>query len=355
MSGRDPPVPVAGCRPSAGIGIVWRCVRVTSLHRVVDRGGAEPPSVSPPSCWRCCRRRSAPQDIAALIARTPRTAEGFPPISSPRHWERSMRQRSVFPSRSERACRWGPFGSPILIRAARRRLRAERWRPISTLPSSLVYPKVNRRLKGPRLDMTPDFNAPEPATPTRKIPRPMRRRKATCRRARNSRSMMRQRRPEHPGMPDRSRRPAVRWMQAHRGRQACRRMLARPRTPRTLRRMSPTPMTRLRTAPAGARADADDYVGAPAPLIDGESEPMRAARIYFGTAPLGGTPSRIQPWSPNEAPVSDPPNAAAPDAAPAERATPERATPRRRRRPRGMPPARMGRPNPAATAAAARE
>lgn len=52
---------------------------------------------------------------------------------------------------------------------------------------------------------------------------------------------------------------------------------------------------------------ADD--DAPPSIIDEESAPIRAARIYFGTAPLGGTPGRIEPWGPGETPLFDPPDA----------------------------------------------
>jgi spore germination cell wall hydrolase CwlJ-like protein len=42
-------------------------------------------------------------------------------------------------------------------------------------------------------------------------------------------------------------------------------------------------------------------------LIDGENAPLRAARIYFGTASLGGTPATIEPWGPGQAPIFEPP------------------------------------------------
>jgi spore germination cell wall hydrolase CwlJ-like protein len=41
-------------------------------------------------------------------------------------------------------------------------------------------------------------------------------------------------------------------------------------------------------------------------LIDGEDAPFRAARIYFGTASLGGTPATIEPWGPGQAPIFEP-------------------------------------------------
>ena len=42
-------------------------------------------------------------------------------------------------------------------------------------------------------------------------------------------------------------------------------------------------------------------------LIDGEDAPLHAARIYFGTASLGGTPAPIEPWGPGQAPIFEPP------------------------------------------------
>jgi spore germination cell wall hydrolase CwlJ-like protein len=42
-------------------------------------------------------------------------------------------------------------------------------------------------------------------------------------------------------------------------------------------------------------------------LIDSEDAPLRAARIYFGTASLGGTPATIEPWGPGQAPIFEPP------------------------------------------------
>jgi hypothetical protein len=45
-------------------------------------------------------------------------------------------------------------------------------------------------------------------------------------------------------------------------------------------------------------------------LAEEESAPVRAARIYFGTAPLGGSLATIEPWAPGEAPILEPPDAA---------------------------------------------
>jgi spore germination cell wall hydrolase CwlJ-like protein len=60
----------------------------------------------------------------------------------------------------------------------------------------------------------------------------------------------------------------------------------------------------------------EDRDGAPPPLL---------ARIYFGTAPLGGTPAALEPWAPGRAPIFEPrepepepppPNMAAPSKPP---------------------------------------
>jgi len=42
-------------------------------------------------------------------------------------------------------------------------------------------------------------------------------------------------------------------------------------------------------------------------LLDGQDAPIRVARIYFGTASLGGTPATLEPWVPEQAPMVEPP------------------------------------------------
>jgi spore germination cell wall hydrolase CwlJ-like protein len=42
-------------------------------------------------------------------------------------------------------------------------------------------------------------------------------------------------------------------------------------------------------------------------LVDGEDAPIHTARIYFGTASLGGTPATIEPWAPGQSPIFEPP------------------------------------------------
>jgi len=42
-------------------------------------------------------------------------------------------------------------------------------------------------------------------------------------------------------------------------------------------------------------------------VVDEESAPIRAARVYFGAAPLGGAPAPMEPWAPGQAPIFEPP------------------------------------------------
>ena len=48
-------------------------------------------------------------------------------------------------------------------------------------------------------------------------------------------------------------------------------------------------------------------------LADDEDAPVRTARIYFGTASLGGRPAMMEPWGPGQAPIFEPPE---PDVSP---------------------------------------
>jgi len=41
-------------------------------------------------------------------------------------------------------------------------------------------------------------------------------------------------------------------------------------------------------------------------LVDGDDAPVRAARIYFGIASLGGTPATLEPWGPGQAHLFEP-------------------------------------------------
>jgi hypothetical protein len=45
--------------------------------------------------------------------------------------------------------------------------------------------------------------------------------------------------------------------------------------------------------------------------LNAENSPKRAARIYFGAAPLGGSLAAIEPWAPGQAPIFEEPETAA--------------------------------------------
>jgi spore germination cell wall hydrolase CwlJ-like protein len=60
-----------------------------------------------------------------------------------------------------------------------------------------------------------------------------------------------------------------------------------------------------RLAAPAQRSDADPSEGRGVPLAE-EAPAIRAARVYFGRDPLGGTLSAIEPWGPDEKPVFEP-------------------------------------------------
>jgi spore germination cell wall hydrolase CwlJ-like protein len=60
-------------------------------------------------------------------------------------------------------------------------------------------------------------------------------------------------------------------------------------------------------------------------LEDRDGAPPRLARIYFGTAPLGGTPAALEPWAPGRAPLFEP-QEGEPDAPPAPSKPPRNET-----------------------------
>ena len=126
------------------------------------------------------------------------------------------------------------------------------------------FPEINRTLKGPRLvpRVRPDFSSPQPSTI------------------------------EGPGLSS--------------GPQS----IVSP-APTSGASEEPAPD---RAQPANAKETPDDadftYLDPETTepwLIDGEDAPLRAARIYFGTASLGGTPAPIEPWGPGQAPIFEPP------------------------------------------------
>jgi spore germination cell wall hydrolase CwlJ-like protein len=87
-----------------------------------------------------------------------------------------------------------------------------------------------------------------------------------------------------------------------------------PSTPPAAIGEEPTPE---RAEPADATPAPDDAtsanLGQPVAaggeqwLAAGDGPPLRAARIYFQAAPLGGTPATLQPWGPGPAPMFEPP------------------------------------------------
>ena len=128
----------------------------------------------------------------------------------------------------------------------------------------LEFPEINRSLKGPRLvpRVRPDFSSPQPSSI------------------------------EGPGLSS--------------GPQSI-----APPAPTSGASEEPAPD---RTQPVNAKETQDDadftYLDpetAEPWLIDGEDAPLRAARIYFGTASLGGTPATIEPWGPGRAPIFESP------------------------------------------------
>jgi hypothetical protein len=135
------------------------------------------------------------------------------------------------------------------------------------------FPEINRSLKGPRLvpRVRPDFSSPQPSTI------------------------------EGPGLSS--------------GPQS----IALP-APTSGASEEPAPD---RAQPANAKETPDDadftYLDSETAepwLIDGEDAPLHAARIYFGSASLGGTPAPIEPWGPGQAPIFEPQEPEAPVSAP---------------------------------------
>jgi spore germination cell wall hydrolase CwlJ-like protein len=125
------------------------------------------------------------------------------------------------------------------------------------------FPEINRSLKGPRLvpRVRPDFSSPQPSTI------------------------------EGPGLSSAPQSIA-------------------PPAPTSAASEGPAPD---RAQPANAKETPDDadftYLDTETAepwLIDGEDAPLRAARIYFGAASLGGTPATIEPWGPGQAPIFEP-------------------------------------------------
>ena len=64
-------------------------------------------------------------------------------------------------------------------------------------------------------------------------------------------------------------------------------------------------------AAGGAAVKAATEDAEPAELEAGQCAAMHAARIYFGTAPLGGSVAAIEPWAPGQTPIFEEPETAA--------------------------------------------
>jgi hypothetical protein len=63
--------------------------------------------------------------------------------------------------------------------------------------------------------------------------------------------------------------------------------------------------------PGEVEAGQSDDVSDDFASLNPESAAMRAARIYFGTAPLGGSFAAIEPWAPGQTPIFEEPETAA--------------------------------------------
>ena len=71
----------------------------------------------------------------------------------------------------------------------------------------------------------------------------------------------------------------------------------------------PTEPTNAALAPDDAHFGSLEPSGPEAPeqwLEDRDGAPPRLARVYFGTAPLGGIPAALAPWAPGKAPIFEP-------------------------------------------------
>ena len=214
------------------------------------------------------------QDMAAMIARQPAVGESFrahliaSPFGTIHAATFSFPQlvgTGVPAGASLHVAAYAPGGD--VTGAVTRALPTAPDVDLQATPSRRIFPEINRALKGPRLVLRvrPDFNSPQPSTT---------------------------------GEPD------------------------RPPELQPTGRPAPTAdvtdeATRDRAEATNAIAPAPDdaeftYLDPSTPdttapsLIDGDSAPIRAARLYFGSAPLGGTLATIEPWAPGEAPVVEP-------------------------------------------------
>jgi spore germination cell wall hydrolase CwlJ-like protein len=161
-------------------------------------------------------------------------------------------------------------------------------------PPRHQFPEVNRALKGPRLvpPIRPDFNSPEPATVGEPAPAPL---------------LQPPRRPGRVALaPDDTSRDA--------------KTADAEINPNAVTNQTADSGPPLRAAPDDREiAESEPSASGAAPLLmDDESEPIRAARIYFGTEPIGGAVAALEPWAPGDVPMFEP---AEPAAAPNPAAT----------------------------------
>jgi len=216
------------------------------------------------------------QDIAALIARQPAAGDSWrshliaSPFGTIHAATFSFPQPIGTAMPAETGYRLAAFDPGADVTGAISRRPIERSELDGPSPGPRrSFPEVNRALKGPRLvpPIRPDFNSPEPATTTAPDERPA----------------------EPPSLQPTARpAPSARALDNE---------------------------TRDPAATGAADADpADPDIGAPT-VMDDDNAPVRAARIYFGAVPLGGT-LWFEPWAPDRTPVFEPDSEPEPESEP---------------------------------------
>lgn len=174
-------------------------------------------------------------------------------------------------------------------------------------PPRYAFPEVNRALKGPRLvpRIRPDFDSPNPATTGDPDPaslQPTRRPLPTA---------------SAPDAATTNGQAADATVPEADGEAAS--MASASVAPATVTDIKTAALSPSDASEGIATDPSESETAAPS-LMDDESEPLRAARIYFGTDPLGGRLAAIEPWAPGQAPVLEPPDPEpAPSAAPVAR------------------------------------
>jgi spore germination cell wall hydrolase CwlJ-like protein len=193
----------------------------------------------------------------------------------------------------------------------------ERSSPGTRALPAQIYPEVNRSLKGARLvpKIQPDFDSPEPTTEGPTHPalvaedrdttdtRPQTAQaapdKSTPDRTAPEQAVAQPAAPQQPAAPE----PAIAEYAAPQPQPAPEQAAAEPAAPQ---QAAPHKDTEV--------ADIDPSEPRSGPLEDANPA-IRAARVYFGADPLGGTLAALEPWAPGEKPVfetDDEPAATAP-------------------------------------------